>query len=197
MFSLFIFYVIIFLEELVKEMKKLYKSIMVLYIVALLLTGCGKKSLEGTITSLLDGIKNGKTNDVIKKYCNNYELLESNEEDDEYGIRKLIFSKMTYKIVDKEENGSEATIYLELKTVDVSTIFEKLQSDLVIDDEYLRLTSEEMKEYSLKRERDMITNLDEEYFRIVKIGVNAKKENGNWKIDLTDELIYALSGLKY
>ena len=178
-------------------MKNIFKNLFVILFIIIILTGCGNKSLESTMISLIDGIINGKTNEVVKKYCINYELLESAEEDDEYGIRKLIFSKITYKIIDKEEKGDEGTIYLELKTVDVSSIFEKLQSELVTDEEYLKLSSDEMKEYSLKKERDMIDNLDEEYFRIVKIGVKAKRENGVWKIELSDEFIYALSGLNY
>ena len=72
-------------------MKKIFKVLFVFIISVLLLTGCSKKSIEGVTNSLLDGIKNGKTNEVVKKYCNNYELLESNEEDDKYSIRKLIY----------------------------------------------------------------------------------------------------------
>ena len=104
---------------------------------------------------------------------------------------------MNYDIVNVEENGDNATILLELKTVDIDSLFEKIQEDLMIDEEYLKLSSDDMKEYSLKKERDMILELDEDYFRIVKILVNAKKVDGKWKIDLTDEFVYALSGLKY
>ena len=177
-------------------MKKVFKYIFVLFFVAIL-TGCGKKNLDGTVTALLEGIKKGNTNEVVKKYCSNYELLQMEEDDDLLGIRKLIFSKLSYNVIDTSDNGDVGKIYLELTTVDVNSVFEKLQSDLVKDEEYLKLSSDEMKEYSLNKEKEMINNLSNEYYRIVKISVDAKKEDGIWKINLTDEFIYALSGLSY
>ena len=175
-------------------MKYLFKYLLLFFISIMLFTGCGKNSLEQITISLLDSIKKDKVSEHVIEHCNNIELLNLNQ-DDPYEIKKLIFSKMTYKIIKINENKTEGTITLQIKTIDIDKIFDRLQNDLMNDQKYLKLQSEEMKKYSLEKEKELIDNINDEGYRIALFNLTANKENGVWKINLNDQFVNIISGL--
>ena len=164
----------------------------------LLLTSCGNKSLRNTAEYLFDGMISGNTNEVVRDVCINHEMLLSDSTTDEFGIRKTIFSKMSYEINEINEEDEKGTIKIKIKTIDVASILSLINDKLKDDEEYLELTGEDKNKYYLKEERDVISSIeDDKYFRTVEMELEAKKINNKWKIVVSDELIYAISGMRY
>lgn len=169
------------------------------FLMVFMLSGCGApKTPEGTVKELLKGMVKGETNDVAVKYAANPSILVADETTDVNGLRDAIFSKMTYKITDVKEYEEEATVSLELTTIDMPAVNFYLKDMLAEDEAYAKLAGEAKNTYYETSQVNTVADAKEEdFYRTVNLDLNVKKDDNTWKIEISNEFIYAVLGQRY
>lgn len=181
-----------------KKFKKLFLGFLSIVFV-LVLSACGKKLDEqGTVEALLDGMIKGKSNEVVVKYCSNPSVLISDETVDKFGLRNALLSRMTYKIADVKKYEEDTTVTVELTTIDMQSVIGYLRASLKEDEQYEKLTGDAKDNYYSQKQAEAVTSLKEsEYFRTVSVELTVKKDGNNWKIVISNEFAYAITGMRY
>lgn len=169
------------------------------FLMVLMVSGCGSpKTAEATVKELLKGMVSGETNDVAVKYAANPSVLVADETTDVNGLRDAIFSKMSYKVTDVKEYEEEATVTVELTTIDMPAVNFYLKEQLAADEDYSKLAGEAKNTYYETNQVNIVADAKEEdFYRTVTVELNVKKTDKAWKVEISNEFVYAVLGQRY
>lgn len=179
-------------------MKKIFLGFVSFFMI-LMVSGCGKpKTPDATVKALLKGMVNGEANEVAVKYTTNPSLLISDGSTDVNGLRDAIFSKMTYKVKDVKEYEEDATVTIELKTIDMPSVNFYLKEDLADDENYVKLAGEAKNNYYQTAQVNAVEDAKkDDYYRTVTIEVKVVKNDDAWKVEISNEFMYSVLGQRF
>lgn len=176
-------------------MKKILTFIM-MFGFLFMVTGCGGNGTpESVVKGLLNGMIDGKTNEVAVEYAANPSLLISDENQDLYGLRNAIFSRMSFKVNDVKEYEEEAVVKVTFTTIDMPSIVHQLRKDLEDDSNYKGLAGESKTKYYNQKQVSYVENSkNKDFFRTVELELTVKKDGSKWKVNLSNEFIWTVNG---
>jgi len=170
------------------------KKLLVILVLLLTLCGCGSNGPKSVVTSELKSIDQNLLDETLA-------TMETGElSTEEYAYFKEFYKLLLsfdYSVDSVEENEDLATVYLTIKTFDLSSIFNELDNK----EENAALIAELSNNYTLEKEKELMASYASQIEKIIQSGkktveynleVPCIKKDGNWVIDpsydLADEI---------
>ena len=170
--------------------------------------GCGinKKSPDEVVTITLDALKEG---DYLKasKYINLEEAMDAagemeieelqgfNSEDMKEEIEEMateLFKRLEYNILSVKEDKASAVVQAEITNIDMSEVVGEVFLQMFAL-AFSGLDEEEMNKKVLEAFTDSISQ-EERSLASNTVDIELTKEEGNWKINVTDTLLDGVFG---
>ncbi|AYF54708.1 DUF4878 domain-containing protein [Clostridium botulinum C] len=185
-------------------MKLFLKKLMPLLFVIIFvisLTGCGTQPTK-TVEKFLNALKQQDIKTAsslsLNRTCKK-ELKYDNSEQEK--IIKSVLSKMDYTLGDITETDNYATIKVSITSIDLAKITTKIITDLfptIMAQTFSQEKIDEKKQDTMIYE-SMLNSINNHNAPKTKTDVTIKlvKDNNDWMIELTDELLNILTGNFY
>lgn len=185
-------------------MKLFLKKLMPLLFVIIFvisLTGCGTQPTK-TVEKFLNALKQQDIKTAsslsLNRTCKK-ELKYDNSEQEK--IIKSVLSKMDYTLGDITETDNYATIKVSITSIDLAKITTKIITDLfptIMAETFSQEKIDEKKQDTMIYE-SMLNSINNPNAPKTKTDVTIKllKDNNDWMIELTDELLNILTGNFY
>lgn len=147
-----------------------------------------KKSIDGLLMNLREG-----EFEKAREFVNSDDFSTSGILDENLNqeAQKLLFDKLSWKVLKVTENGNEATIEMEITNKDFKTILgnvmQKTFKAAFSDNAELDNTEETAQNYLIEELKN-----DQVQTTTVTKTIKAVKQDKKWKIDVDDELLYTL-----
>lgn len=151
---------------------------------------------EYTLTTLLDGISEGRVNEVAPLYCTNPEMLTVDEanDPDNAAVTQALYKTLTYKIGEVNNGGHTCTISLTMTTADFAAAAEAALEDPA----YTSLTEEEQ---DLRYNDFLINHIIEDNLAGTTLSnqytVTLEKHGDSWQLLVDEDLAKALKGVSF
>ena len=179
----------------------------------MVLTGCQRTTAEDAVKGFLDAAQSMDT-DEISKYVNYEEITDAfdysgdvNNMDDHIAdeLFKTLFTSMEFEIIESQEDRHNAIVKTDITNIDMRYVIADFIEDYISEAMsfvFASAFSSDITDEEIDEELDAIlhetllgalrNNKDVKIAQSVDIKVN--KIEGNWIIDLDDNLINALTG---
>lgn len=178
--------------------KPIIALLLTLVLVFIGLTGCSAASPDKTVTDFLDAVKQGDFETALQYVETEADQpIISLDSPEEEKLGKLIFSKLSYKIVSTSKDNDTASVQTEITSPDLLRIVTQAMGDLFA----LAFTNA----FSQDTNNQDMDKIAEQYFEDslsdpnVPMATNVveftlKKQDKTWIIVPDDDLINALMG---
>lgn len=147
-----------------------------------------KKSVDGLLMNLREGEFEKAREFVNSDDSFTSEILDENVNQE---TQKLLFDKLSWKVIKVTENGNEATIEIEITNKDFKTILgnvmQKTFKAALSSGEDTENTEETTQNYLIEELKN-----DQVQTTTVTKTINAVKQDKKWKIVVNEELTYTL-----
>ncbi|MEH7128739.1 hypothetical protein V7103_11080 [Neobacillus drentensis] len=184
-------------------MKKTF-IFMTTIIIAFSLTACNLfgPSPDEVATDFLTSVQKGDW-EKASKYVNNKDSKKTLKEltsskDEETKFIQDIFKKMSFTVGKVNEADKKATVESTIKTVDTKIILGTIIQEAMQEALAQAFSGEETDDAAVEKEmtNKLIAGVNEPSAKKVtnKVKINLVKVNGDWKVDVDQELLNALTG---
>ncbi|MEH6906235.1 hypothetical protein CN481_22935 [Bacillus sp. AFS006103] len=184
-------------------MKKTF-IFMTTIIIAFSLTACNLfgPSPDEVATDFLTSVQKGDW-EKASKYVNNKDSKKTLKEltsskDEETKFIQDIFKKMSFTVGKVNEADKKATVESTIKTVDTKIILGTIIQEAMQEALTQAFSGEETDDAAVEKEmtNKLIAGVNEPSAKKVtnKVKINLVKVNGDWKVDVDQELLNALTG---
>ena len=145
-----------------------------------------KKSVDGLLTNLREGdFETANQFSSSEKSTSTSEILNENLNQE---TQKLLFEKLSWKVLKVTENGNEATVEIEVTNKDVKTILGNvMQKALKAAFSGGELTEEASENYLLEE----LKNSEVQTATVTKT-INLVKQDKKWKVIIDNEFVNAV-----
>lgn len=184
-------------------MKKLLCLLLSLVLI-ISVVGCSGSNPKSTVSSYLDSFINGNPEEAYKfvkdSVDSSDEKLINNDDSEFNSAMKKAYEKITYKIVNSTIDGNTAQVETEITAPDLKIIMmEIIQQAMPLA--FASAFSENSDNDSMDELMNtiLIDKLKSEDLPMVTntVKINLVKENGEWLIEMDDNLVNALTGNLY
>lgn len=182
--------------------KKIGILITFVLLLPLVFTACRSETPEQAVTNALNAVKN-LDKDTAQKYFSYDELFNRNSESDELVKDeqniKLIFNKLSFKVISSSKEGNAPTVKTEITNIDMASImgefFQKVIA-LAFSNAFAGNSEKSQEEIDKEAEQILVDLLNREDNKTVTSTIDIKltKYDNSWKIDANEEFQNAITG---
>ena len=163
----------------------------IITIISFILWNGSKNSPQKTTNAFLENIQKGKWKSA-SSYIENLDAKEYFLEESQNKYNRVVFEKMEYKIGNKKKDDKQATIDVQLTTIDKRKALDKVID--IVRKEVLEEASVESRVVDSIPYLIKIAKSQSAEKVTIPVKLKLVKVGDQWKVDLTEEFMDALTG---